>query len=72
MAPSTMSASDTVVTIDLLAAPRALAGRVALDPMMKHSLGRPRRLDVGRDTRGRSPLDTSLVHCILAHYSECR
>ena len=49
MAPSAVAPSDPIVAIDLLAAARALAGRVALHPMMEHSLGRPRGLDVGRD-----------------------
>lgn len=47
VAPATMQTGDTIVTFDLLTAPRTLSGGVALYPVVLHLLRRASRLDVG-------------------------
>ena len=90
LAPPAVKAREAVVGLDLLLAAEALAGVVALDPMVKHPeqtdnqvinntmsdqyifflyslLRRFCRLDVGRDTGERGPLDAALVDGEFAH-----
>lgn len=70
MAPATMQASDAIVALDLLAASRTLASCVALHPVMKHSLGRPRRLDIGGNARGRGSLNAPFMYRVFANCKE--
>ena len=67
VAPPAVKPCDPVVALDLFPALGALGRRVALDPVVQHPLGRPRRLDVRRNARRWRPLDAPLVNCVLAN-----
>ena len=69
MAPSAVQSGDPVVALNLLPALGALGGRVALHPVVQHSLGRPGRLHIRGDARRWRPLYAAFVNCVLANWN---
>ena len=65
--PPAVESSETVVTFDCFVTPVTLAGHVPLHPVMCHLLISLHCLDISADTGGRGPLDTPLVHSVLAN-----